>query len=224
MSEWQDWHMDTDMWADDSADIDKKEGKTAGKKNHRRRCAVCELTEEYLYRRAWSESQILDLIGMEGLKSGVSYHVITGGDIDQTAWIRIMLRFVPQIDNLFISSWVVAGEEVTWFDEMMKSGRIHSLTILTGDIFPRQYRIEYQMCCTMIEKYEGRMHVYSSRSHAKIIAGCGGGRYFTIESSANCNTNRRIEQAVVASSRELYEFYVGYFDTLVKDEDIDRSE
>lgn len=220
MNEAQDWFMDTDMWAEDSGDIgDGEDGGNKSKRSHRRKAALCELTEEYLYRRAWSETQVLDLIGMDGLKDGVSYHVLTGGEIDQMAWIRVMLRCYRRIEDLYVSSWVVSSEEVIWLDKRMEDGDVGKVTIMVGEIFPSQYRIEYQMCCSMIGRYEGRARVFAFPNHAKILAGRCGENFFVVESSANCNTNKRIEQAVVSSDPRLYRFYTTYFEDLLNGEE-----
>lgn len=216
MNEAQDWFMDVDMWADDSGGIGgggQEEPK--GKRAHRRATALYELSEQYLYRRAWSETQVLDMLGMNGPKDGVSYHVLTGGEIDQMAWTRVMLRYYGRLDELYISSWVVSGEEAMWLDKRLDCGDIGKVTIMVGEIFPNQYRIEYQMCCSMIGKHEGRVRVFAFPNHAKILAGRGGERHFTVESSANCNTNKRIEQAVVSSNAGLYRFYAAYFEDLI---------
>lgn len=222
MGEACDWHIDADMWAEDSGDIGGGESEGPRKRRSRNRTtAVLELSEQYLYRRAWSETQVLDMLGMDGPKDGVSYHVLTGGEIDQMAWARVMLRYHRRLDDLYISSWVISGEEVMWLDQRLELGDIGRLTILTGEIFRDKYRIEYQMCCTMIGKYDGRVRVYSYPNHAKILAGRNKERFFVVESSANCNTNRRLEQAVVSTAQGLYEFYAKYFEDLINGEEKD---
>ncbi len=50
------------------------------------------------------------------------------------------------------------------------------------------------------------------RNHAKIFAGTGSKFDFSVESSANINTNPRTENATISISSELFHFYKDFFD------------
>ena len=66
----------------------------------------------------------------------------------------------------------------------------------------------------IIERHRcGRVAVF--RNHSKIMSGQGEKFAFTIESSANINTNPRTEQTQVTVNDELYHFYKDYFDGII---------
>ncbi len=50
------------------------------------------------------------------------------------------------------------------------------------------------------------------RNHAKIFAGTGSKFEFSVESSANINTNPRTENATISISNEMFHFYKDFFD------------
>lgn len=52
-----------------------------------------------------------------------------------------------------------------------------------------------------------------ARNHSKVMLGAAPGRdwYFVVESSANANTNPRIEQTAIHTSRDLHDFYAEFF-------------
>lgn len=58
-----------------------------------------------------------------------------------------------------------------------------------------------------------RNHVRIARNHAKIILACNedDSAYYTLESSANVNTNPRIEQSCLTRNRDLFEFYRDFY-------------
>ena len=161
-----------------------------------------------IYRRAFSETQLLDILDSE-FKDGESYHVITGGDVDALSYLKVILRQQDLAYCLF-STWCMASEDIYQIGDWLEAGKINLMDAYIGEIFPGSYRLEYQLLKPIIEKHGGRVCVF--RNHAKIFAGFGNKFAFGIETSANINTNPRTEQGCITIGRGIYEFYRSYFD------------
>lgn len=176
----------------------------------RRRSTMCiELSNRYLYRRAFSETQLLDVVDFD-YKLGYSYHFITGGDVDSLSFLKTVLR-QQNLDYLLFSTWCMAAEDILQLDEWIKQGKIKKMDAYLGEIFPNTYRIEYQMMQDLFERHQcGRIAVF--KNHSKIYAGYGDKFPFAIESSANINTNPRTENGCITIDEGLYEFYRKFFD------------
>lgn len=72
---------------DDEDELDKEtdEGKQGAK--------ALAITSRYLYRRAYGESKLFDILVIEPLKYGTATHVLTGGDIDMLSFLKYILRY-----------------------------------------------------------------------------------------------------------------------------------
>ena len=190
------------------------EAKEKRSSSRRRQTACFELSSRYVNRRCYSEVALLDSMGRDiTYKDGHSYHFITGGDIDSLSFLKSVLRF-QDLDYVLLTTWCMAAEDILQIEEWIQEGRIKKIDFYMGEIFPNQYRVENGMIDNIIEKYKcGRKCVF--KNHAKIFSGYGDKFYFSIESSANINTNPRCENTVVTISKELYEFHRKYFDGVV---------
>jgi hypothetical protein len=181
------------------------------KKEHRRKVECIQLSTRYMYRRAFSEVQLLDTT--PELQEGCSYNYITGGDVDSLSYLKIILRN-QNLDYCLFSTWCMAAEDILQFEEWIAAGRIKKLDAYLGEIFPNQYKIEYGMLKNLFRKYDlGRIAVF--KNHSKIYAGYGDKFYFGIQTSANINTNPRTENGCITIDRGIFEFYKNYFDGII---------
>ena len=115
----------------------------------RRRTAAClELSTRHLYRRAFSESTLLDILGSFNFTDGMSYHFITAGDVDSLSYLKAVLR-AQSCDHVLLSTWCMAAEDIFQLQEWLAEGKIKKLDIYVGEIFPNSYKVEYQMLCDM---------------------------------------------------------------------------
>jgi len=182
------------------------------KKSHRRNTECLVRLDRNIYRKAYSETQLLDVLGFD-FKEGESYHCITGGDVDSLSYLKCVLR-QQDLDYCLLSTWCMAGDDVLQIEEWLESGKIKKLDAYVGEIFPRSYRMEWQKLNEIFDKYKcGRISVF--KNHSKIYAGIGNKFAFGIETSANINTNPRTENGCLTISKEIYEFYKGYFDKII---------
>lgn len=181
--------------------------------------AIARKTERLLLRRAKSEAVLLDILPGT-LEMGMSYHVISHGDVDALSYLIHIVRQTP-VERLLVSTWCMAMPDVEWIRHRIDEGRIGGVDFILGEIFPSQYPDEY----TAVRRLEasGVATLKIARNHAKVMAGESpdGALHFAIESSSNVNTNPRIEQTAVHMSRELVEHYREFY-AAVKSIDGDR--
>lgn len=192
----------------DFAEPAKKE---APRKTHRRKTQCYELSTKYLYRRAFSETSLLDACEKFEFQEGYAYHFITGGDVDSLSYLKAILRQQPLSYCLF-STWCMAAEDILQFEAWLQAGRIGHLDAYLGEIFPNSYRVEYQLLKDVFARNTGGGRIAVFKNHSKIYAGVGPKFAFAVETSANINTNPRTENGCITIDQSIYEFYREYFD------------
>ena len=218
-----DWDINTATWAPIEKSITETESDTTKRNSSRRTTECFEMSTNHLYRRAFSESQLLDKLGLEDFKQGHSYHFLTGGNIDSLSFLKLVLRH-HKLDYLMFSTWCMAAEDILQFREWLDEGFIDSLDAYVGEIFPRTYKVEWQMLNRLFsEKNCGKIVCFNN--HSKIYAGYNDNEkfYFAIESSANINTNPRQENACIIIDRGLSEFYIDAFAKVKNNEKLNGS-
>jgi len=175
----------------------------------RRKTECIVRNDKLIYRRAFSETQLLDVLGID-FKDGESYHCITAGDVDSLSYLKCVLR-QQTLDYCLFSTWCMAADDILQFDEWLTEGKIKKLDAYVGEIFPGSYKMEYKKLKEVFEKHQcGRIAVF--KNHSKIYAGIGNKFAFGIETSANINTNPRTENGCLTISKGIFEFYKQYFD------------
>lgn len=181
------------------------------RKTHRRKTQCYELSTKYLYRRAFSETSLLDACEKFEFREGHAYHFITGGDVDSLSYLKAILRQQPLSYCLF-STWCMAAEDILQFEEWLRAGRIKHLDGYVGEIFPNSYRVEYQLLKDVFARNCGGGRIAVFKNHSKIYAGIGPKFAFAVETSANINTNPRTENGCITIDHGIYEFYREFFD------------
>lgn len=197
--------------ASKKADPDPAPDSTLKDKPRSRRSTVLKRRAANTYRRAFSETQLLDLVDLN-FADGDSYHFITGGDVDSLSYLKLILR-QQCLDHCLFSTWCMASEDIYQIQDWLEAGTIKTMDAYVGEIFPGTYKLEYQLLRPLIEEHGGRVAVF--RNHAKIFAGYGPKFAFGVETSANINTNPRTENGCITIGREIYEFYREYFDGII---------
>jgi hypothetical protein len=181
-------------------------------KPKQKRSTVLKRNDRNIYRRAFSETQLLDLLEREEFVNGTSYHFITGGDVDSLSYLKAILR-KQELSYCLLSTWCMAAEDIYQIQEWLDSKRIIKLDVYVGEIFPNTYRLEYALLKKIIIPEIGRIAIF--RNHAKIYAGIGEKFAFGIETSANVNTNPRTENGCITIGPEIYKFYKDYLDGII---------
>jgi hypothetical protein len=160
-----------------------------------------------IYRRAFSETQLLDLVG--NFEKGYSYNFITGGDVDALSYLKLILRH-QNLEYCLLSTWCMALEDVYQIEDFLMNGKIKKMDFYVGEIFPGSYAKEYKMLKDICNRYNGKLVVF--KNHSKVFAGYGNKFHFGIQTSANVNTNPRTENGCITISKDIFDFYFGYYD------------
>ena len=176
--------------------VDVKSGTTAIKRKNR-----------HLTRRAKSE-EVLRSVLPDYVDTGDSYHVISSGDVDSMSFMTFyMVNYA--FDDVLISTWVIADSDIDNLIDLMKNGRIKKLKLCLGEIYPGTYPAEYSRLLKMRDEFNFQMVV--ARNHSKIMLMKNSDMDLVIESSANVNTNPRMEQTAIHNDKGLYDFYNEFF-------------
>lgn len=188
------------------------EAEQAAAETEKKAVCIARRKNKTLLRRANSEAHLAEI--MPEIEKDTSYHIISRGDIDSMTYLVHMLKTRGPIKMLTLSTWCMAMPDVEEIDIAIDTGMIGHCHFCVGEIFPNQYPDEYDML-RQIET-TGNVRVTVARNHSKIMLGSDPEKdwYFVIESSANANTNPRIEQTAIHTSRDLHDFYKDFFDNL----------
>ncbi len=167
-----------------------------------------------ILRRIKSEELLADLLP-EKPAPGYSYHVISHGDVDSLSYLGHCIK-AQDFDHVLISTWCIAIADVDQLFAWLDSGRIKSIDFCCGEIFPGSYPDE----CDKIDRAiaAGKpITLTIARNHSKVMlmSNEADSVYLVTESSANVNTNPRIEQTVLTHDRDLLEFYKEFFSGLI---------
>lgn len=189
---------------------------THGKSRRKTALQEIEIIDEY--RRANGTYELCKLM-MTPPQPGKSYHVLTGGNIDLVSYLQWLMLFWKKIDRVFVTAFVMSGVEIQQFRQWMEGGCIGTVEVVLSDIFPRQYKVEWEALVTMYE--QGLIgSIFTSKTHAKImLIQASDGTKIVIESSANCNMNPRIEQSCITVNPDLFDFYDVYLHEIMNDEE-----
>jgi hypothetical protein len=191
-------------------DEDVQTIETPAKQTRRRSTACIERKTSQVYRRAFSETQLLDVLP-DGFKEGYSYNFLTAGDVDALSYLKLILRH-QDLEYCLFSTWCMAADDVLQFEEWLISGKIKKLDAYVGEIFPGTYKHEYAKLKQVIRDHANGGRIAVFKNHSKIFAGKGEKFSFGIQTSANINTNPRTENGCITIDKGLFEFYKEYFD------------
>ena len=176
--------------------VDVKSGTSAIKRRTR-----------HLTRRAKSQEVLMTVLP-EAIEPGDSYHVISSGDVDSMSFMTFfMINY--DFDDVLISTWVIADSDIDNLIDLLKNKRIRKLKLCLGEIYPGTYPAEYSRLLSMKNDFDFQLVV--AKNHSKIMLMKNHEMNLVIESSANVNTNPRIEQTAIHNDKDLYEFYNEFF-------------
>lgn len=164
-----------------------------------------------LWRKASSE-KALEAAMPWHFQEGDCYHCFSFGDVDSFTFFKMVLRQQP-IKYAAISTWCMAGEDVTDLRRWHERGMVGRVDFFLGEIFKSGYPDVYRAVQEFIQECGGRMVIF--RNHSKVMAIEGERFDCLIESSANINTNPRSENTVLTVDRELTGEYIQLFSEIV---------
>lgn len=167
-------------------------------------------SSKHRMRRANAEATLAEILPAV-FTEGESWHVISRGDIDSLSYLRHLLTGVTHLDHVLMSTWCIAKKDLEEIAAWIDAGKIDQFDLYAGEIFPGSYGDEYEMVLKMVETYGCRLVVAKNHSKVTLASQAASNYHIVIESSANVNTNPRIEQSAVHANAELHAFYLEFF-------------
>lgn len=164
-----------------------------------------------MWRKAASEAALEQAMDWHW-REGDCYHCFSFGDVDSFTFFKMALRQQP-IQYAALSTWCMAGEDVTDLRRWHAKGLVGRVDFFVGEIFKSGYPDVYAAVQEFIGECGGRLVTF--RNHSKVMAIEGERFDCLIESSANINTNPRSENTVVTVDRELVADYIRLFSEIV---------
>jgi hypothetical protein len=183
------------------------------------RARATKAQSRHQFRRAKAEATLKDILPAT-FTAGDSWHVISHGDIDALSYLAHAIQGVSHFDYVALSTWCIAKPDIDQIAAWLDAGRIDTFELYAGEIFPNQYGDEFEAMQQLCQTYGCKLVI--AKNHSKItLASCEAfGTYLAMESSANVNTNPRIEQTAIHANKDLFEFYREFFTGL---RSIDRA-
>lgn len=168
------------------------------------------MVERHFERRVKSELSLEQELTWH-FEKGCSYHCISHGDVDSLTYLRLIIK-QQKVDYVLLSTWCMAITDVEEIYSWLQKGYIKRIDFYVGEIFEKSYAGVYKFMKENCIVDGARICV--CRNHSKIMAGYGEKFDFVIESSANVNTNPRIEQSAIHIDTGLTDFYKEFYDGL----------
>ena len=201
----------------DPAEVAMVNRQIAADRAETRRATAQKSANRHHMRRANAEATLAEILPAT-IAPGETWHVMSRGDIDSLSYVRHVLAGVSHLDHLLMSTWCIAKNDLTEIANWLDSCRVEQFDLYAGEIFPGSYGDEYEQMLAMCENYGARLVI--AKNHSKVTL-CSVDDYkIVIESSANVNTNPRIEQSALHHNADLHGFYLEFFNGV---KSIDKS-
>lgn len=161
--------------------------------------------------RVMSEKKLDEVLDWH-FEKGCAYHAISYGDVDSLSWLRHVAK-QQRLDYVMLSTWCMATSDAEEMLSWVKAGNVKRFDFYVGEIFKNGYRGCLDVMDKICDLTGGR--VARVRNHSKLMAFYGERFDGVIESSANVDTNPRIEQTSITIDTGLADFYKSFFDELI---------
>lgn len=195
-----DW---SDLLSPDDAKPKESDDPNAGKS-----VQVKKTVNQHAMRRVLSELALEKELPWH-FEQGVSYHCISFGDVDALTYFRVVVK-QQRIRYALISTWCMASEDILEIRRWIEQGYIGRCDFYVGEIFKASYYRQYEELIALCKELGGRVAI--CRNHSKVMVLLGERFDCVVESSANVNTNPRIENCVITVDSELAHWYKNFYD------------
>lgn len=160
--------------------------------------------------RIMSEANLSDALDWH-MEEGCAYHVISYGDVDSLTYLRHIVK-QQRLRYVLLATWCMATSDAKEMREWVSRGDVGRFDFYVGEIFKSGYRGCLEVLDEICKATGGR--TARIRNHSKLMAFFGERFSGVIESSANVDTNPRIEQTCITINRDIAVFYKDFFDQM----------
>lgn len=172
---------------------------------------VKQSVNKHVMRRVLSELKLEKELPWH-FEQGVSYHCISFGDVDSLTYMRTIIK-QQKIKYALLSTWCMASEDIAEIKSWLERGYIGRCDFYIGEIFKSSYYKQWEELTALCKQLGGR--VCMARNHSKVMVLFGEKFDAVVESSANVNTNPRIENTVITVDSELAHWYKDFYDGII---------
>ena len=146
----------------------------------------------------------LDNIGLPNKNEQI--RLITKRSFNSIAFLQwVQQKSGLVIDEALFCIYSINHEASVIIDEMIKSGKIKTATILMSNLRNKAHRQKEQMTKDYFVNNQNIELIFAS-SHSKIMSFRIGENYYTVEGSGNLSYNSRIEQFVIDNDKKMFDF------------------
>lgn len=139
-------------------------------------------------------------------------HIIGEGTYDFFTWIPVIQDIVAVPLQLYASTWTMNRDNVVELFDLFDSGKLSSISILTGLYFQQRESSVFSSLITGIRKRQQRYTCF--KNHTKITLLSHADLHLCIMGSANFTANPRTEQYIMVNDRQVFDFYRNWFEEM----------
>ena len=162
-------------------------------------------------RRVTSDAAVATILDAP-LPQGTSQHVLSTGDVDVLSFTRRLIELHGWMQSLHIATWRINADDLSHIEHWIDAGQVEAFHLLTDLRFARLAPTEYAHAMRLVDLYPpSSLTLCLNHSKVTLLANAETDTWLVIESSANVNTNRRLEQTAIHHSRELHDFYAAAY-------------
>ena len=143
---------------------------------------------------------------------GIDVYALTMGQFDLADVMEHLLEATGPAD-VVVATWTAAKADLDRAEVFIKDERIKSLRFIVDQSFPNRQPGYFNR---LVNKF-GEGSVVVTRSHCKFLLIKGGGYSFIVRTSANLNSNKRLENIEVTDNDEFYNFMLEAADLIFKE-------
>ena len=155
---------------------------------------------------------------------GEEIHVLGCNKFDAWDWIPRVIELIGgQADELYLNTWIISTHHTRELVDLIKTGRTGPATIITGLLYKGKEPAGYALLVEELAKRGGRYLAVKSHAKVTLIRHEKSNHWITIETSANCSTNEKVEQTTIFNDRDLYQWYRDWFEDVFQ-KSLDRVE
>lgn len=128
------------------------------------------------------------------------------GVFDFGTFIPYFVDMLGERVELYVSTWTMNMRGAESMVSLVRDGAVQKLVVCTDPYFNAR---EPKIAAYLMSALQHEPHAYVAfRNHAKVICAKAGDKVATVTGSANLSSQPRVEQFVVSTSPEVYDFFV----------------
>lgn len=159
-------------------------------------------------RRLKNDQHLASLLPVQ-IDPGDSWHILSTGDIDVLSFTRYLLRGYGHFDSCLMTTWRINTADIEEIARWIDAGLIGEWHLIIDRRFQRLAPDSYAAVLELIKLYGDAVSVSMALNHSKVtlLENVDQGAKLVIESSANVNTNHRLENTAIHACPVLHSFY-----------------